>query len=91
MKSTPCHDVSQVNNVSKGGLSFSTSHPLKEGSIVVIDLKTPFIADSIHMEGMVLECKEKVADMIYEIRLQFKEIPDNAIGVLKKIESYDKS
>ena len=37
----------------------------------MIDLKTPFITDLIRLEGVVLECKEKISEMIYEIRIQF--------------------
>jgi hypothetical protein len=83
--------VSQVNNVSKGGVSFSSAHPLKQGAVVTIDLKTPFLSDSIHLEGVVLECKEKIVDMIYEIRLEFQEIPEQVLTVLEKIESYAKA
>ena len=82
------HDVSQVNNVSKGGVSFSSTHPLEQGIIVKIELKTPIIADAIHLEGVVLECREKIADMIYEIRLKFHDIPPQAMVVLEKIENY---
>ena len=90
-KSAIQHDVSQVNNVSKGGLSFSSTHPLKQGTVVMIDLKTPFIADSIQLEGLVLESREKIPEMIYEIRLQFQEIPEQVLAVLEKIESYSKA
>jgi len=83
------HDVSQVNNVSKGGVSFSTTLPLKEGTIILVSLKAPFIAESVRFEGVVLECREKVAGMIYEIRLQFQEIPQQALALFKKIESYN--
>ena len=90
-KSLAKHSVSQVNNVSKGGMNFSSIHPLKEGTIVIIDLKTLFIADSIRLEGVVLECREKIPEMIYEIRLQFQEIPQQALTVLEKVESYGKA
>ena len=45
-KSTDIHDVSQINNLSQGGLSFSSTHRLAEGTLIVVDLKTPFILDS---------------------------------------------
>jgi len=85
------HDVSQVNNVSTGGLSFSTTHAVEKGTILTVDLKTPFIADSIRLEGIVLESREKVPEMIYEIRLQFQGIPQQVLTVLEKIESYSKA
>jgi len=84
-------NVSQVNNVSKGGLSFSTDHLLNKGIVLVIGLKTPFIADPIHVDGVVLECREKVAGMIYEVRVQFQEVSDDVLDVLDKIETYGKT
>jgi hypothetical protein len=90
-KSIIKHNVSQVNNVSKGGLSFILTHPLKAGVVVTIDLKAPFVADPICLEGVVLECKEKIPEMIYEIRIQFQEIPQQVLTVLEKIESYGKA
>jgi hypothetical protein len=85
------HHVSQVNNISKGGLNFSSTHPLQQGVVILIDLKAPFIADPIRLEGIVLECKEKVPEMIYEIRLQFQEISQHVLAVLDKIECYGKA
>ena len=38
-----------------------------------------------------LDNKEKIADMIYEIRIQFSEIPEQVMVVLEKIESYAKA
>ena len=58
---------------------------------IIINLKTPFISDSINVEGVVLECKEKIADMIYEVRLQFQEVPQQVLTVLEKIETYSKA
>jgi hypothetical protein len=85
------HHVSQVNNVSRGGLNFSSTQPLVQGSVILVDLKTPFIGDSIRLEGVVLECKEKIPDMIYEIRLQFQEVPEHVLAVLEKVENYCKA
>ena len=89
-KSMIKHNVSQVNNVSKGGLGFASTHPLKQGAVVTIDLKAPFIADPIRLEGVVLECKEKIPELIYEVRLQFQEISQQASAALEKIEDYSK-
>ena len=89
-KSIIKHNVYQVNNVSKGGLSFSSTHPLKQGVVLTVDLKTPFIANTIRLEGVVLGCIEKIPEMIYEIRLQFQETSEEVLAVLEKIESYGK-
>jgi len=84
------HEVSQVNNVSRGGMNFSSTRSLKEGLVLDLDLKTPFMAGSIQLEGVVLGCKEKIPDLIYEVRVQFQEIPPQAVAVLEKIENYGK-
>jgi hypothetical protein len=89
-QSSTTHDISQVNNVSKGGMNFSSSHPLKQGVVVIVDLKAPFIADTMRLEGLVLECREKIPEMIYEIRVQFQKISDQALIALEKIESCGK-
>ena len=83
--------VTQVNNVSKGGMSFSSTHPLKQGIVIIVDLKTPFIADPIRLEGIVLECREKIPEIIYEVRLQFQGITEHVLMVLDKIENYGKA
>ena len=46
------YNVSQVNNVSKGGLSFSSTQALKEGTIVTIDLKTPLFQIPLFSMGL---------------------------------------
>lgn len=84
------HNVSQVNNVSKGGLNFCSTHPLKQGVTILIDLKTPFLADPTRLEGVVLECREKVPELIYEVRVQFQKISDQALIALEKIDSYSR-
>ena len=79
-----------MNNVSKGGLGFLSTHPLEQGVVVTINLKAPFIADPLHLDGVVLECKEKIPELIYEIRLRFQEISQQALIALEKIEGYSK-
>jgi hypothetical protein len=81
-------EVSQINNISQGGLSFSVDNPIAEGSEIGIELKTPFLAESIYLQGTVLECREKISKLIYEIRLQFKDNSTQAKDVLNRIELY---
>ena len=82
--------VSQINNISAGGMNFSVSEPLQAGEMVEIELKTPFIADNLCLQGAVLECREKISDLIYEVRVQFKDIPAHAKEILAKVEQYAK-
>lgn len=85
------HEISQVNNISRGGLNFSSSRALKEGAVVIIELQAPFIAGALRLEGVVLECKEKISDIIYEIRLQFQGLTPSALGMLERVENYGKA
>ena len=87
-KSDVQYDISQVNNISKGGISFVATRSFDKGVVIAIDLKTPFLADFIHIEGVVLDSKEKIPHMIYEIRLQFDNLSPEVLDVLDRIERY---
>jgi hypothetical protein len=82
------YDISQVNNISKGGINFVATQPLDEGVLIGVDLQTPFIAESVYLEGVVLQCKAKIPNLIYEIRLQFNQLSEQAETILNKIERY---
>jgi len=90
-KSAQKQDTSQINNISQGGVSFVATQSLKPDTIVVIDLTTPFFGEIIRLDGVVLETKEKIPELIYEIRVRFNDIPEPVSNVLKKIESYGKT
>ena len=90
-KSTQRYDISQLNNVSKGGMNFIATRAFEQGTEIVIDLKTPFISDSVHLEGVVLESREKISKMLYDIRLQFNNLSAEALEVLDRIENYTKA
>ena len=81
-------NVTQINNVSLGGVNFSVSEPVQTQELLGIELKTPFLADNLYVQGYVLECREKISGLIYEVRVQFKDLPLQAKEVLAKIEQY---
>ena len=81
-------EMSQINNISQGGMSFSVTEPLPVGEQLGIELKTPFLADSAYLQGEVLECREKIPQLIYEVRLQFKNLSAAAKEILVKVEQY---
>src|SRR5437870_5496104 len=81
-------EVSQINNISQGGMSFSVTAPLAVGELLGIELRTPFLAESVYLQGVVLECREKISKLIYEIRLQFKDPSTQAKDILLKVEQY---
>ena len=81
-------EVSQINNISQGGMNFSILSPINKGDILTVELKTPFLSEGLQMNGEVLECRDKIPGLIYEVRLQFKDLSSFAKEVLAKIEHY---
>ena len=79
-------EVSQINNISQGGMNFSVTEPLKVAEVLTIELKTPFLAESVYLQGEILECREKISQLIYEIRLKFIDPSAAAKEILVKIE-----
>ena len=84
------HEMSQVNNISRGGINFSSTIALNVGCELCIELKTPFLNDKANLDGVVLEARTKIPNLIYEVRVEFKNVSDQAGEVLAKIEQYAK-
>ena len=78
-------ELKQLKNISQGGICFVTTIMFPPGTILGIELKTPYLADVTYLEGVVLESHEKIKGMIYEIRLEFKVISPQAEFVLSKL------
>ncbi|NTV29383.1 MAG: PilZ domain-containing protein [Candidatus Omnitrophica bacterium] len=83
------YEVSQIENISRGGICFTSTVPFKQGTTLSVELRTPYIADTIYLEGYVLESHEKVKGLIYHNRFQFHEVTPLAVNVLEKIEKYN--
>ena len=83
------YEMSQVNNISRGGVNFSVSVQFPKGSRIIIELMTP-LSDKVILEGVVLDCREKISQLIYEIRVQFEKLSPEAEDALSKIEQYSK-
>lgn len=79
------HNVSQLKNISIGGMCFVTSTQYPAGTKMDIELKTPYIADTVYIEGTVLESHEKIRGIIYETRLVFDKLNSQATLVINKI------
>jgi hypothetical protein len=82
-------DVSQVENISKGGLCFTSTVPFNEGADIAIELRTPYVSDTIYLEGYILSTKETVKGLVYANRLKFHDISPESADVLEKIEKYN--
>jgi len=83
--------ISQIENISKGGICFSSTISFDTGDVLAIELKTPFLADTIYLEGKVVAVKEKIKGMIYDVRFQFENISPLSADVLDRIEKYNMS
>ena len=78
-------EITQLKNISMGGMCFVTSARFEPGTQLGIELKTPYLADTTYLEGVVLESHEKVMDIIYETRLKFEFLNPQAEFLLAKI------
>lgn len=87
VKTDPSHkyEITQLKNISLGGMCFITTKPFARGTALGVDLKTPYLADTTHLEGRVLESHEKVKNMIYETRLQFEALNPQAQFILERL------
>ena len=65
------YEITQLKNISMGGMCYVTSRKFNYGTSMGIELKTPYLSDTTYLEGVVLESHEKVKNMLYETRLQF--------------------
>ena len=84
------HDASQLKNISLGGMCLITARVFTPATRLGIELKTPFLSEFIYLEGTVIECKEKIRNIIYETHLRFDQLPLPSQIVLKKlIEHFD--
>jgi hypothetical protein len=81
--------VSQVENISRGGVCFNSAISFAVGTNVAIEMRTPYLAESIYFEGNVLGMKELVKGMIYQNHVKFHDLSARANDVLDKIEKYN--
>ena len=83
-------ELTQLKNISRGGMCFITSQKFNPGTKLGIELKTPYVAETTYLEGVVLESHEKVRNMIYETRLKFEFLdPQGEFWVKKLIEFFE--
>lgn len=78
-------EITQLKNISLGGMCFVTIRPFEPSTKLGIELKTPYIAGTTHLEGRVLQSHEKMKGMIYETRLEFENLDTEAKVLLEKL------
>ena len=85
------YSATQLKNISIGGICFTTATAFAIGTALAVDIKTPMLAEITHLEGTILASEEKLKNIIYETRLQFKNLTDQDIKMLKAtIEYFEK-
>jgi len=84
------NEITQLRNISRGGMCFVATRGFDLSTVLLIEMRTPFTAGSISLEGFVLESRERIKGIIYDIRLQFQNLAPQAEEILEKIEYYGK-
>ncbi len=82
------HEITQLKNISQGGLCFIHSHKLEINIRLGIELKTPYISTNTYLEGIVLDTQEKIPGILYESRLRFEHLDSHAELILKELIEY---
>jgi hypothetical protein len=85
------YEASQIENISKGGLCFTSTIPFDIGAHLAIELRTPYVAEKVYLEGRILESKEKIKGVVYQNRIRFNDLSAHAVDVLDKVEKYNLS
>jgi len=80
-------DETLIKDISKGGVRFTTSHPLKPNTQLIFEIAVPYIAPKrLILEGLVISSKEITPGLVYEIRGQFYPMDERASLLLDMIE-----
>lgn len=82
-------EISQVENISRGGICFTSVVNFKKGDVLTIELRTPYITDVILLDGVIVSILEKVKGLIFENHVQFQHVTAKAAVILEKIERFN--
>lgn len=80
------YKVTQLKNISKGGMCFITEQKYPVGTKIIVELRTPYLVDITRMDGKVLESHEKLPEIIYETRIKFEPLTPQAEFLISKLE-----
>jgi len=82
------NEITQLRNISRGGMCFVATKPFELSTVLLVEMRTPFTTGSVSLEGSVLESRERIKGLIYDIRLEFQNLTPQATDILEKIEYY---
>ncbi len=80
-------DLSQTKDVSQGGLLLTTNKKFAQGTVLIMTIRFPFVAEKLKLDGQVVSSQEKVKNLIYETHIKFK---DSDEAFLKRIGEFIK-
>ena len=79
------YEITQLKNISLGGMCFISTRSFDADTKLGIELKTPYLAGTTYLEGTVLGSHEKMKNKIYETRMRFEELDTEAKVLLEKL------
>ena len=82
------HEICQIHDISRGGACFASTTAFIKGSVLSVELKTPFLNNTVMLEGLIIISNVKIKDIIFSIHLQWVNLSEDAENVLVKIEQY---
>ncbi len=80
------YKVTQLKNISQGGMCFITAKEYAVGTKLIVELRTPYLVDITRLDGTVLESQEKLSEIIYETRIRFESLTPQAEFLISKLE-----
>jgi hypothetical protein len=85
------YSVTQLKNLSIGGLCFITDQHFEKNVELSLALQTPYVSETTYLSGIVLESHEKVTDMLYETRIEFTKLTPESKFLLNKLIEFFKN
>lgn len=82
---TKKYEITQLKNISMGGICFITTQAFEKSTHLCISLETPYLSETTYLEGLVLKSHEKATNLLYETRLQFACLDPQAEFVISKL------
>ena len=80
-------DATIIKDIGKGGLRFTTSQSINEGTRLIFEIGISYIAPKrLILEGLVVSSKEIFQHLAFEIRAKFDPLDEETIKIFDMIE-----
>ena len=81
-------DISQIRNLSEGGLLFTADKMFQKGVVLKLKLRLPHLSDYVVLKVQVINSKELAKNLMYETRVSFTEIDQKVKESIRKLVGY---